>query len=310
MKDLSMNNLGPSMIFEKGDDSINVKVPYSQLLQNSLCVETSRSPKLLSKWSKQNHIDSFSFLRRIAHVWKENGIATQYIVYGKKYQNDFSWEIVPFQTCSNLFGRVVQQIQFLWRTIYGSVWNKNFDSQVERDKGLLRAATDIKPAESSERGEDAFCNQEIVNRQVVLTGKKVNVLFSHAPIGFGDEKLHFLIVPKAHRPTMLDLTEEEYCESQEITQKLSNYFFERREQTDTQKRAKNVYIFHKNGKDAGQSVPHWHQHVIFTTSNLQSFFGRLIVFKNILLGSSPMSRSALEGRVRALRAELAQLQTT
>ena len=64
---------------------------------------------------------------------------------------------------------------------------------------------------------------------------------------------------------------------------------------------------HKTGIDAGQSVKHWHLHVIFSTNTAQNFWGRITVIRNILFGSSPMKRDELARKVGALRLELARV---
>jgi diadenosine tetraphosphate (Ap4A) HIT family hydrolase len=49
------------------------------------------------------------------------------------------------------------------------------------------------------------------------------------------------------------------------------------------KTVKNVYLLNKTGIDAGQTVKHWHLHVIFSTNKAQDFWGGMTVIKNILL---------------------------
>ena len=56
------------------------------------------------------------------------------------------------------------------------------------------------------------------------------------------------------------------------------------------RKAEDIYLFHKTGIDAGQTVPHWHMHLIVTANKTQGFFGKLTVLKNMLFGSSPMKR--------------------
>jgi hypothetical protein len=68
--------------------------------------------------------------------------------------------------------------------------------------------------------QDAFCNNQVIQKQRVMEGDKINILYNYAPIGLGGEKLHFLITPKTHRTTLKDLTENEYGEAQLITQQL------------------------------------------------------------------------------------------
>ena len=69
-----------------------------------------------------------------------------------------------------------------------------------------------------------------------------------------------------------------------------------------------AYIFNKNGREAGQSIPHWHEHVVFTATRTQEWLGKLTVLKNMLLGgSSPIPQQELQGRVAALQTELSRV---
>lgn len=262
--------------------------------------------KPFNSWSGQNHADSYLFMQRIAQAWKNSNFTDQYLIYGKIDSNPFNWEIVPYQKCRTCIGRAVQQLQVLWRTVFGGivVSEEGNKDQAKRYELLLNKSPEIiEPSSMSSKSNDSFCKEDTIERQWVITGNKVNVLFNYAPIGFGGERLHFLVVPKEHRETFTDVTQEEYCESLELTTKLVDHFAE------TRKNVKNAYLLNKTGVDAGQSVRHWHLHVIFTTNTSQDFWGKITVIKNILLGSSPMKKDDLAQKVSELREELNALKT-
>lgn len=243
-------------------------------------------------------------MQRIAQAWKSGNVTNQYLIYGKIDSNPFNWEMVPYQKCRTFIGRIIQQLQVLWRTVFGgaTVSEESGKNQAKRYEVLLNQSPEvIEPSNDPSKGNDSFCKDETIERQWVIKGKKVNVLFNYAPIGFGGERLHFLVVPKEHRETFTDVTQEEYCESLELTTKLVEHFGE------TRKTVKNVYLLNKTGLDAGQTVKHWHLHVIFSTNTAQDFWGKMTVIKNILLGSSPMKKDNLAKTVGALREELAPL---
>jgi diadenosine tetraphosphate (Ap4A) HIT family hydrolase len=285
-----------------GNTSLSMVVPKEQLLDGSLQLQ-SNSEKLFSEWTKQDHADSYSLMQRVAQVWQHNHRTDQYLIYSKADPTPFKWEIVPYQTCRTCIGRIVQQLQVLWRIVFGGikVSEENSKKQSEQYRSLFESAPEtVEPSDRPSRGSDAFCRDDVIERQLVIRGEKVNVLFNYAPIGFGGERLHFLVVPKQHRETFTDVTREEYSESLELTSKLIGYF------TATRETIKNVYLLNKTGIDAGQTVRHWHLQVIFCTNNAQDFWGKLTVFKNILFGSSPMKGAALEKRVLELRKELAK----
>lgn len=293
----------PNIIFNNDDRSLLTIIPYKQLLDQSLQLVAPN--KRFNDWSKQNHADSYLFMQRIAHAWKNSNFTNQYLIYGKIDSNSFNWEMVPYQKCRTCIGRAVQQLQVLWRTVFGGIVisKESSENQAKRYKVLLESPEITEPLNVSCKSNDSFCKDDTIERQWVITGKKVNVLFNYAPIGFGGERLHFLVVPKEHRETFTDVTQEEYCESLELTTKLVDHF------TETRKNVKNVFLLNKTGVDAGQTVKHWHLHVIFSTNTSQVFWGKITIIKNILLGSSPMKKDDLAKKVGELRKELATLKT-
>lgn len=294
-----MNNIS-NIIFGNEDRSLVTVIPNQQLLDQSLQIVASDN-KGFSDWSEQDHGDSYLFMQRIAQAWKNSNFTNQYLIYSKIDSNTFSFEMVPYQKCRTFIGRVIQQLQVLWRTVFGgiTVSKESIQNQMQKYDSLLsKSAEKLEPSTITSKGDDSFCKEDIIERQLVITGKKVNVLFNYAPIGFGGERLHFLVVPKEHREAFTDVTQEEYCESLQLTTKLVNHF------TETRKNVKNIYLLNKTGVDAGQTVKHWHLHVIFSTNKSQDFWGKITVIKNILLGSSPMKKDDLAKKVADLREEL------
>jgi diadenosine tetraphosphate (Ap4A) HIT family hydrolase len=292
------------VVFGNEDQSLLAIIPSRQLLDQSLHLVAPK--KQFDRWSAQNHEDSYLFMQRIAQTWKSSNFTDQYLIYGKIDSNLFNWEIVPYQKCRTCIGRAVQQLQVLWRTVFGGIEVSEGSSknQVKRYEVLLNKSPETTyPSGIPSKSNDSFCKDDTIERQWVVTGKKVNVLFNYAPIGFGGERLHFLVVPKEHRETFTDVTQEEYCESLELTTKLVDHI------TETRKTVKNVYLLNKTGVDAGQTVKHWHLHVIFSTNTAQDFWGKITVIKNILLGSSPMKKDDLAKKVGELREELKALKT-
>lgn len=298
-----MNNFS-KVLFGNKDHTLLAVMPRLQLLKDSLYVVAG---KQFNRWSMQNHTDSYLFMQRIAQAWKSQNFTDQYLIYGKVDSNPFHWEIVPYQKCRTCIGRIIQQLLVLWRTVFGgiAITAKESENQLNKQQLLLskssRTARPL-PRNIHCKGNDSFCKNETIENQWVITGRKVNVLFNYAPIGFGGERLHFLVVSKEHRETFTDVTQEEYSECVELTTRLINHI------TETRKTVKNTYLLNKTGIDAGQTVKHWHLHVIFSNT-MQDFWGKLTVFKNILLGSSPMKKCDLTKKVNELRKELAYLKS-
>lgn len=289
-----------NILLRSDDRSLLTFIPSEQLAPQSL--QIIKPEKQFKEWSEQNHADSYSFMQRIAQTWKSDNVTDQYLIYGKIDENPFNWEVVPYQKCRTCIGRIIQQLQILWRIVFGGISVSAESRRKQYENFSLENSYETTPLESPKKSDDSFCKADTIDRQWVITGQKVNVLFNYAPIGFGGERLHFLVVPKEHREAFTDVTQEEYCESMELTTKLLDHF------TENRKTIKNAYLLNKTGKDAGQTVKHWHLHVIFSTNAAQDFWGKLTVLKNILLGSSPMKKEDLAERVSQLREELTYLQ--
>lgn len=292
------------LVLGNRDQSLVAIIPQRQLMHQS--VQIVASTKTFNGWTEGNHADSYHFMKRIAQAWKISHLAHQYMIYGKIDTNIFTWEIVPYQKCKTLLGRIIQQLQVLWRAVFVGRFVSEESKLMQQKKYevlLNKSPEGIIPSQGSNPVDDSFCKKEVIDRQWVITGKKVNVLFNYSPVGFGGEKLHFLVVTKEHRETFIDVTQEEYCESLSLTKKLVDHFNENR------KTIKGVYLINKTGVDAGQTVNHWHLHVIFSTNATQDFWGKITVLKNIFLRSSPMNKNDLEKRVMDLKKELVHLST-
>lgn len=108
-----------------------------RLLDQSLHLVAPK--KQFNGWSTQNHADSYLFMQRIAQAWKSSNFTNQYLIYGKIDSNPFNWEMVPYQKCRTCVGRVVQQLQVLWRTVFGgiAVSEEGCKNQVKRYEVLL-----------------------------------------------------------------------------------------------------------------------------------------------------------------------------
>lgn len=145
---------------------------------------------------------------------------------------------------------------------------------------------------------DPFCNQEVIDKQRVFAGKKVTLLYNYKPLG--NDQLHFLIVPKEHRETFTHLTQEEYLETAQLASKVMTHFRE--------KGFPVAHLFHKSGSAAGQTVPHWHLHLILSSSKEISTWEKVALLKNMIWGTSPLSDQELAKRVRNYQQELQKIE--
>ena len=60
-------------------------------------------------------------MQRIARAWESSHFTHQYLIYGKVDSNAFNWEMVPYQKCRTFIGRAFQQLQVLWRIVFGGM---------------------------------------------------------------------------------------------------------------------------------------------------------------------------------------------
>jgi diadenosine tetraphosphate (Ap4A) HIT family hydrolase len=301
MKDYLSNS-----ILNNSNHSLFTIVPERQLKDQS--VQIIKPGKDFKEWSKKDHLDSYFFMQRIAQAWKSNQITDQYFIYGKTIPSDFKWEMIPYKKKSCWLTRIIQQIVVLIRVVFGgrSVSKDDQRKQVNGYKTLLEKTTaEVHKMTDSTLGQDAFCKKDVIERQWVVTGEKINVLFNYAPIGLGGQRLHFLIVPKVHREAFTDVTEEEYCEAMNLSEKLITHFM------GTRENIKNAYLFNRTGKDAGQAVDHWLMHLVFSDKGTQDYCGKWTVFKNIVAGgSSSLKAEELKNRVTDLRNELTHIKAS
>lgn len=285
------------------DKTVRMIVPECPLAPGSVKVVPNEDLTVFSEWSNSNKQETYELLQRIVRQWEKKGI-TDYLIYGKESANSetpFGWEIVPYPKKGSRFWK---QFKVLWNITYNGkclpkVERQKIAKDYQNEKDLFSEAQCEVIASIQEvvREHDAFCDQKVIDSQLVFEGKEVYVLYNYAPIVLGKDKLHFLIVPKQHRLRFSDLSESEYLESMEFSQKLVSYYQKKGYHT--------AYLFNKTGAEAGQTVPHWHEHVVFTATKAQEFFGRLKMLKNMIFGSSPLPAEELHRRVEMLRDELA-----
>jgi hypothetical protein len=89
-------------------------------------------------------------MQRIAQAWKSSNFTDQYLIYGKIDSNRFNWEMVPYQKCRTCIGRAVQQLQVLWRAVFGAVIvsEDNGKNQVKKYEVLLKKSSEATESSS------------------------------------------------------------------------------------------------------------------------------------------------------------------
>lgn len=135
-----------------------------------------------------------------------------------------------------------------------------------------------------------FCDPEIIKRQSVLETENFHVLADYAPINYG----HMLIVPKKHIERLDELDPRFGEELLLLQRRVSRAFKDVLCTQDTT-------LIEKNGKAAGQSVPHMHFHLIPMKPKKWQTLAHLRVFLRILFGSRAASPEELERVVSEFR---------
>lgn len=291
------------VVVQKGH---NLKIIVSErpLALGSLKIVSNGEERNFTDWKVSHEKEAYGLIQDIVNVWQEKGI-TDYLIYAKESETSksFNWEIVPYAKKGFRFWK---QFKVLWNmTFGGSVLPQvtrervAIDFQKNKKSFSKNQLKEIELTKEVAQKKDAFCNPQVIENQQIFEGKSVRVLYNYAPITLGEGKLHFLIVPKEHRPNFSDLTEEEYLETMALSQKLIKFY--------RQKGYATAYLFDKSGSEAGQTVPHWHEHLVFTATKTEDVLGRLKVLKNMMIGSSPLPKKELEERIQALKKELSKI---
>jgi len=292
----SLENKG---IVHKGK-TVSLVIPKNPLAAGSVKIESHTGRNSFTDWTDDDHLESREAIDKIIQIWKENSI-NDYLVFARESNHSsspFSWEVVPYPKAGWWFWK---QFKVLYNITFGSSSILKIEQQqraktLHQELSLLPDIEETAPPDSE--GNDVFCDPVIIARQLIFEGNEINILYSHAPIAFGEKKLHFLIVPKQHRQKFSDLTKSEYLEAMQLSRKLVNFYQRKGDST--------VYLFHKTGIEAGQMIPHWIGHVVFAATKTQEFFSKLRVLKNMMFGSSPLSEEEFARRVESLQKELAE----
>jgi diadenosine tetraphosphate (Ap4A) HIT family hydrolase len=273
------------------EGQLQVRIPHHPPSEFSLSIEPSPPIESFSDWPINFHSKSYDLLQKITSLWHHSQGITDYMVYGSvtaEAKEKFHWLVIGYP----------QQGWGPWKqgTVVWHLLQHTSSLSGEKQKELVEHYRthwhDIPlPAEtpSTAEGKDAFCVAEVIAKQRIFSGNHIDILYNYAPLAPGKAALHFLVIPKEHRTTLLELSREEFIEASIFTNNISHYFLTHGYQT--------AHIFHKNGVEAGQSVPHWHQHIVLTATSDEDFVFLFNLIKNALCGPTPLSEHDLAERV-------------
>lgn len=105
----------------------------------------------------------------------------------------------------------------------------------------------------------AFCSPHVIQKQYMLLGNHVTLLFNYTPY---TPEGHFLVVPKKHKEFFDQVTYDEFKEMLHFAKEMTLLYFKN----------DNVIWFLQNGPRAGQTAPHTHIHVLKRPSPPWYFF--------------------------------------
>jgi len=160
---------------------------------------------------------------------------------------------------------------------------------------LLAAAVVVSLRDSKSAEECAFCQEEVLQRQAFYEDDFVVALYSHKPIIPG----HVLIIPKRHVERFEELEDAELLRIKEVMIKVHQAAQKIYE-------AKDYLILQKNGKAAGQSVPHVHFHY-FPRKEKQQSEPLLLLRFLIIPHLSPISNEEMAEAIKPFKIQFAGL---
>ena len=273
---------------EQGTDW-KITIPTAALASNSLLIEpTSGQP---------NSSELFKMVQKVAQFWESKGVKN-YLVY--KSNEDTAWEMVPVQGTKTSFWDRSRAFAHQLYVVSSVTFGRYSVSESEKDRLITEykdlASFDAKETASTvnQVAQDAFCKKAVIDSQLIWEGKYVRVLYNYAPIG--SEGLHFLLVPKAHKEGLTELSQEEFEEVQTLAETLKQHYPNHR-----------CYRYNKTGSLAGQTVPHFHEHVVFVLPQ-DDFKGKLSVFLRMITPPQPLNSQQLSERVSELKFKFNELE--
>ncbi|MCE5315840.1 MAG: HIT family protein [Parachlamydia sp.] len=146
-------------------------------------------------------------------------------------------------------------------------------------------------------GDCPFCRQELLEKQTAYENSHWRVLVDYAPRVSG----HLLAIPKRHAVKAHELTAEEWSALSEVISKVVIVF-----QSVFQTRQ--YMLLEKNGRNAGQSVPHVHFHLFPFPDGEISKEARKLQFEKVYgKRPAPLAAEELKKEVEFFRACFAEL---
>lgn len=273
-------------------------MPERVLADGAVRVESRQAGRSFTDWTYAENAEAYEILQHVAAQWAKKGI-NDYIVMGKvDGDNSFGWEIVPYTKGQ----KFLKQMAVAFRVFFGGkiaseAIRKSVMDDYKNANEIFTASLEspLEPKAPVQKSNDAFCTPKIVDSQKIIDDpeKDVRVLYDYKPL----TKHHFLVVSKEHYESYSEMPFKAYMQGV----KYAKMLFEKYGKKDS-----TAYLYHKTGKLAGQTVPHWHMHVVITETKNQNRWGILKVLFNTVWGVSPLKPAVQAERVKAYREQLSE----
>jgi|GEM_PF-2444459 len=184
---------------------------------------------------------------RQAALWHADGISS-YLLYAKQTSKGINaWELIPFS--SSIFP-FFQQMRIFYHVCWGTSPLSLEEQEAIADHYSLEPTS---PAPAGVPLDTPLSREKRREAQEVLVGTEADVWYNCKPIG--PSQAHFLVISKEKVQGADQLTPQTYVEVAALTHIVAQKMF--------QEGFSELYILEKKGVEAGQSVPHFHRHLIF-----------------------------------------------
>lgn len=295
------------------DHNVKIFIPAKLIGPNNVRIETkTRSDQAIHA--------AFEQAKKVIAIYKAMGL-NDYLFVEKRKNSDalLGWTIVPYSRTAFLplpLDRFIKTLPTLFYFIFGGYTPTrserkqqyvNFFAMAKsvftEEPKMVRTSISSNTTPSSSLSSKSsvgnptcsFCKAEVVEKQLIKEQPTTQVLLDYAPV----LPTHLLITTKAHLERFSDLDMLNNVMAQKTANALSNHYLTNGN--------KSVYLFHKSGALAGQTVPHWHMHLIAAANKADEFWGKLQLFKNMLFPRAALSDNEKQKRQTAFTAELSSI---
>lgn len=268
---------------------VNVQVPEYPLASGAFTfsIDPKADRETINK-------QMFQATVKLGTYWT-NGLASGY-AYVEKYDsenpNQSIQQLIPYP--NGYLMSLARRLTVIWNLVMPQLLSINHWDFFGTNEGTLAALTqpDISAILQNEdvKGEDPFCDPSRYKRQEIYEGKNTRILYNYNPL----VEVDLLIIPKQHLVCADQLTPEIYAETmaqaEAIRKQLlaSGYHY--------------VYFAHANGKNAGQTVFHWHLHVTGVKNKSDELMGYFGVLLKMVGLKKPLDDATIQARVEKMRA--------